>query len=213
MRPQPHQVPVQGQVRERCSVRRRARSAALEVSFMTTVNGPVVGYATVGTAQRWRSPASAPATARTCWTCCTTAGCPTGRFNSPQSFIKAAELTPQTFNSFYVDDKHVAEYTTGLLPLRAQGHRSEPADRRQPASGSGGATCSTSRPSPGHRPTAHPDHGHDDQLEQRLRAWLRRRRRRVGRQWLVGARVAAQLRPGRARRSTASGRWRRSPPR
>ena len=54
-----------------------------------------------------------------------------GQVHSPQSFIKAAELTPQTFNSFYIDDKHVAEITTGLLPLRAQGHRPEPADGRQ----------------------------------------------------------------------------------
>ena len=44
-----------------------------------------------------------------------------GQVNSPQSFIKAAALTPQTFNSFYIDYKHVAEITTGLLPLRAKG--------------------------------------------------------------------------------------------
>ncbi len=44
-----------------------------------------------------------------------------GQVHSPQSFIKAAALTPQTFNSFYVDSKHVAEITTGLLPLRAKG--------------------------------------------------------------------------------------------
>ena len=43
-----------------------------------------------------------------------------GQVHSPQSFIKAAALTPQTFNSFYVDSKHVAEITTGLLPLRAK---------------------------------------------------------------------------------------------
>ena len=44
-----------------------------------------------------------------------------GQVHSPQSFFKAAELTPQTFNSFYIDDKHVAEITTGLLPLRPKG--------------------------------------------------------------------------------------------
>ena len=44
-----------------------------------------------------------------------------GQVHSPQSFIAAAALTPQTFNSFYVDNRHVAEITTGLLPLRAKG--------------------------------------------------------------------------------------------
>ncbi|MGH2895396.1 MAG: penicillin acylase family protein, partial [Solirubrobacteraceae bacterium] len=44
-----------------------------------------------------------------------------GQVHSPQSFFKAAELTPQTFNSFYMDDRHVAEVTTGLLPKRPKG--------------------------------------------------------------------------------------------
>ena len=38
--------------------------------------------------------------------------------HSPKSFFNAASKTPQTFNSFYIDDKHIAEYTSGLLPLR-----------------------------------------------------------------------------------------------
>ena len=37
---------------------------------------------------------------------------------SPQTFFKAASLTPQTFNSFYIDSKHIAEYTSGRLPIR-----------------------------------------------------------------------------------------------
>ena len=32
--------------------------------------------------------------------------------------MKAASLTPQTFNSFYIDKKNVAMYTAGLLPER-----------------------------------------------------------------------------------------------
>jgi acyl-homoserine lactone acylase PvdQ len=41
-----------------------------------------------------------------------------GQVKSPQTFFKAASLTPQTFNSFYIDAKHIAEYTSGRLPIR-----------------------------------------------------------------------------------------------
>src|SRR5207248_1754330 len=34
-----------------------------------------------------------------------------GQVKSPQTFYKAASLTPQTFNSFYIDSKHIAMYT------------------------------------------------------------------------------------------------------
>jgi acyl-homoserine lactone acylase PvdQ len=33
-------------------------------------------------------------------------------------FFKAASLTPQTFNSFYVDDKDIGVFTSGLVPIR-----------------------------------------------------------------------------------------------
>jgi len=38
--------------------------------------------------------------------------------DSPRSFFRAASLTPQTFNSFYIDSKHIAMYTSGRLPIR-----------------------------------------------------------------------------------------------
>src|SRR4029079_13581939 len=41
-----------------------------------------------------------------------------GQVHSAKSFLKAASLTPQTFNSFYIDDKNIAMYTAGLLPIR-----------------------------------------------------------------------------------------------
>lgn len=43
-----------------------------------------------------------------------------GSVKSFDDYKKAAELTPQTFNSFYADDKHIGFYTSGLLPLRAK---------------------------------------------------------------------------------------------
>ena len=35
-----------------------------------------------------------------------------------KDFFNAASKTPQTFNSFYIDTDHVAEYTAGKLPIR-----------------------------------------------------------------------------------------------
>ena len=65
----------------------------------------------------------------------------TGQVHSPQSFFKAASLTPQTFNSFYMDSKHIAEYTSG--PASDAGRStSTPACRPWgPASTSGAASC------------------------------------------------------------------------
>jgi acyl-homoserine lactone acylase PvdQ len=87
------------------------------VNFLTTVHGPVVGYARV----RGRTVAiSSKRSSR---------GkdildqlffrrLSNGSIKNPQDFFKAAALTPQTFNSFYIDSKHIAEYTSGRLPIR-----------------------------------------------------------------------------------------------
>ena len=123
-----------------------------EVSFKTTVHGPVVGYARVHgrTVAISRKRASY---GRDVLDLLYNRRLSDGQVNSPQSFIKAAELTPQTFNSFYVDDKHVAEYTAGLLPLRPKGRRSEPADDRHRPLGVAGLagrrlTSAGNRPAP-----------------------------------------------------------------
>ena len=87
------------------------------VTFLTTVHGPVAGYARV----RGRTVAiSSKRSSR---------GkdvldqlyfrrLSDGQVKSPKTFFKAASLTPQTFNSFYIDSKHIAEYTSGRLPIR-----------------------------------------------------------------------------------------------
>ena len=88
------------------------------VRFRTTVHGPVVGYATVA-----RPPSVAISSKRSSY------GkdvldqllfrrLSTGQVHDPSSFFNAAAMTPQTFNSFYIDSKHIAEYTSGRLPLR-----------------------------------------------------------------------------------------------
>ena len=90
------------------------------VRFWTTVNGPVIGHATVGP-QPVAITSKRASAGKDVLDLLFNRQLSDGQVHSPQSFIKAAALTPQTFNSFYVDSKHVAEITTGLLPLRAKG--------------------------------------------------------------------------------------------
>ena len=88
------------------------------VTFKTTVHGPVVGYATVNGEQVAISlealelrrgharPALQPPPLQR----------PGQQRRSRSS--RPPSLTPQTFNSFYIDDKNIAEYTAGRLPIR-----------------------------------------------------------------------------------------------
>ena len=88
-----------------------------EVTFLRTVHGPVVGYATVNgervAISRKRSSYGKEILDQLFFRRLST-----GAVHSPKTFFKAAALTPQTFNSFYIDNKHIAEFTSGLLPLR-----------------------------------------------------------------------------------------------
>ena len=105
----------------------------------------MVGYATVDGA-RWRSPRSARARQGRRSTCSSTAASRPAR-SQPQDLLQGCGTTPQTFNSFYIDNKHIAEYTSGLLPMRPRARRPGPADRRAPASTSGGLPAGSRHPS------------------------------------------------------------------
>lgn len=41
-----------------------------------------------------------------------------GQVHNVHQFFRAASQTPQTFNSFYVDDKDIGVFTSGLVPIR-----------------------------------------------------------------------------------------------
>jgi acyl-homoserine lactone acylase PvdQ len=87
------------------------------VSFLTTVHGPVQGYGrvngrTVAISQK-RSSYGKDVLDQLFFRRLSD-----GQVKSPQTFFRAASLTPQTFNSFYIDAKHIAEYTSGRLPIR-----------------------------------------------------------------------------------------------
>jgi len=87
------------------------------VSFRTTVHGPVVGYATVK-GERVAISSKRSSYGKDTLDLLYNRRLSNGQVHSAKSFIKAASLTPQTFNSFYIDNKDIAMYTAGLLPLR-----------------------------------------------------------------------------------------------
>jgi acyl-homoserine lactone acylase PvdQ len=87
------------------------------VTFHTTVHGPVVGYATVK-GVRVAISSKRSSYGKDALDLLLYRDLSTGKVHSPKSFFAAAAKSPQTFNSFYIDNKHIAEYTSGLLPLR-----------------------------------------------------------------------------------------------
>jgi acyl-homoserine lactone acylase PvdQ len=87
------------------------------VQFKTTVHGPVIGYATTqGRSVAITSKRSSYG--KDVLDQLFFRRLSTGKVHDPQSFFDAAALTPQTFNSFYIDSKHIAEFTSGRLPVR-----------------------------------------------------------------------------------------------
>jgi acyl-homoserine lactone acylase PvdQ len=90
------------------------------VRFMTTVHGPVIGYATVD-GQKVAISRQRSSYGKDTLDLLFNRRLSNGRVHSVKSFYRAASLTPQTFNSFYLDKKHMAMFTSGLLPKRAGG--------------------------------------------------------------------------------------------
>ncbi len=90
------------------------------VRFMTTVHGPVTGYATVN-GRKVAISSKRSSYGKDTLDQLFFRKLSTGAVDSPKTFYKAAAKTPQTFNSFYMDNRHNAEYTSGLLPKRPKG--------------------------------------------------------------------------------------------
>ena len=87
------------------------------VSFRTTVHGPVIGYATVD-GERVAISRKRSSYGRDSLDLLYNRRLSNGQVHSAKSFMKAASLTPQTFNSFYIDEENIAMYGAGRLPLR-----------------------------------------------------------------------------------------------
>jgi acyl-homoserine lactone acylase PvdQ len=92
-------------------------AADQKIVFHTTVHGPVTGYATVK-GRKIAISSKRSSYGKDALDLLLYHDLSTGAVNSPQSFFAAASQSPQTFNSFYVDSQHIAEYTSGLLPIR-----------------------------------------------------------------------------------------------
>ena len=90
------------------------------MTFKTTVHGPVVGYATVK-GKKVAISSKRSSYGKDMLDLLFNRRLSNGQVKSPKTFFNAASLTPQTFNSFYIDNKNIAEYTSGLLPIRPKG--------------------------------------------------------------------------------------------
>jgi acyl-homoserine lactone acylase PvdQ len=102
------------------------------VEFLTTVHGPVEGYATMN-GQKVAISSKRSSYGRDVLDQILFRRLSTGQVDSPGSFFRAAAKTPQTFNSFYIDNEHIAMYTSGRLPIRPRD-----VDPGLPALGTGG---------------------------------------------------------------------------
>lgn len=88
-----------------------------EITFYRTVHGPVIAYARVHgrlvALARKRASYGQDALDLLFYH-----DLAHGRVHNVHQFFRAASQTPQTFNSFYLDDKDIGVFTSGLIPIR-----------------------------------------------------------------------------------------------
>ena len=89
-----------------------------ELTFYKTVHGSGDRLRARARPPRGAVDASGPATARTCKDLLFYHDLAHGQVHNIHQFFHAAYLTPQTFNSFYMDDKNIGVFTSGLIPIR-----------------------------------------------------------------------------------------------
>jgi acyl-homoserine lactone acylase PvdQ len=90
------------------------------ITFMETVHGPVVGYATVG-GERVAISQRRSTRGREVINALAFADLNANRPHSPKSFIRTMSQVEFTFNWFYADDRDIAVYSSGRLPVRNPG--------------------------------------------------------------------------------------------
>jgi acyl-homoserine lactone acylase PvdQ len=91
-----------------------------ELTYHTTVHGPVVAYATSNGAKVALSLARSTR-GRELLGALPFQKMSTGAVHSPQEFFNTMAGFELTFNWFYADSKHIAMYSSGRMPLRAPG--------------------------------------------------------------------------------------------
>jgi acyl-homoserine lactone acylase PvdQ len=92
-----------------------------QVSFRTTVHGPVIGYATVD-GRRVAISQKRSTRGREAVSAFFIEDLMTNRIKSARDFVRSASSQFEvTFNAFYTDDRDIAVVSTGRLPIRAPG--------------------------------------------------------------------------------------------
>jgi acyl-homoserine lactone acylase PvdQ len=89
-----------------------------ELVFRETVHGPVSGYAAVG-GRRVAISTKRSTRGRELLSALAFQDLNTNRVHDPQSFFRAMNQLEFTFNWSYVDDKNIALFSSGRLPIRA----------------------------------------------------------------------------------------------
>jgi acyl-homoserine lactone acylase PvdQ len=106
-------------------------STTQEVTFWRTVHGPVIGYARVHgrlvALTHKRASYGKDVLDQLFYH-----DLAHGLVHNAHQFFRAADQTPQTFNSFYMDDHNIAVFTSGLVPIRPRN-----ADQDLPIIGTG----------------------------------------------------------------------------
>jgi acyl-homoserine lactone acylase PvdQ len=89
--------------------------------FRTTVHGPVIGYATAGGGKRVALAQARSTRGRELLSALAFQDLNTNRVTSARSFLRAMNQLEFTFNWFYADDRDIAMFSSGRIPLRAPG--------------------------------------------------------------------------------------------
>src|SRR5262249_36901415 len=159
-----------------------------KLDFRETVHGPVIGYARVN-CRRVAISADRSTRGRELLSALAFQDLNTNRVHDVASFYRSMNRLEFTFNWVYADDKNIALFSSGRLPIRAPGVASG-----LPTDGTGNDDWRRFEPLAAHIHGTAPQGGvisaakrRDHQLEQQVGPWLLR----VGRQLVV--------RPGPAR--------------
>ncbi len=88
-----------------------------ELTYRTTVHGPVIGYATSG-GKKVAISLDRSTRGRELLSAIPFQALATGGVHNPQQFFQTMSGFELTFNWFYADSKHIAMYSSGRLPLR-----------------------------------------------------------------------------------------------
>jgi len=88
-----------------------------QIVFNETVHGPVIGYATVG-GRRVAISSRRSTRGREALSLMAFNDLNSNRVNSASSFLRSIPQLEHTFNVFYADDRDIAMYSSGRLPIR-----------------------------------------------------------------------------------------------